>query len=47
MLGDYYKDNPNVAAIVDAAVEVVKWLNSHLFCFRLLNEEQMRTYKKI
>ena len=47
MLGDYYKDNPNVAAIVDAAIEVVKWFNNHSFCLGLLNEEQMTTYKKI
>jgi hypothetical protein len=47
MLGDYYKDNPKVAAIVDAAIEIVKWFNNHSFCLGLLNEEQMTTYKKI
>jgi len=29
MLGDYFKDNPKVAAIVDAAIEIVKWFNNH------------------
>ena len=47
MLGDYYKDNPQVATIVDAAIEVVKWFNNHSFCLGLLNEEQMTTFKKI
>src|SRR5882762_4292062 len=47
MLGNYYKDNPKVAAIVDAAIEVVKWFNNHSFCLGLLNEEQMTTFKKI
>ena|ERR1700676_3041483 len=47
MLGDYYKDNPKVAAIIDAAIEVVKWFNNHSFCLGLLNEEQMTTFKTI
>jgi hypothetical protein len=47
MLGDYYRDNPKVAAIVDAAIEIVKWFNNHSFCLGLLNKEQMTTYKKI
>src|SRR5882762_6840223 len=47
MLGNYYKDNPKVAAIVDVAIEVVKWFNNHSFFLGLLNEEQMTTYKKI
>ena len=47
MLGDYYKDNPKVAAIVDTAIEVVKWFNNHSFCLGMLNEEQLTIYKKI
>ena len=47
MLGDYYKDNPKVAAIIDAAIEVVKWFNNHSFCLGLLNKEQTTTFKTI
>ena len=36
-----------MAAIVDTAIEVVKWFNNHSFCLGLLNEEQMTTFKKI
>jgi hypothetical protein len=46
MLGDYYKKNPKVAAIVDQAVEVVKWFNNHSFCLGKLREEQMVTYRQ-
>jgi hypothetical protein len=46
MLGDYFRDNPKVSAIVDAAIEVVKWFNNHSFCLAHLNKEQMTTYQK-
>jgi NADH pyrophosphatase NudC (nudix superfamily) len=46
MLGDYYKKNPKVAAIVDQAVEVVKWFNNHSFCLGKLREEQMVMYRQ-
>jgi hypothetical protein len=47
MLGDYYKENPKVAALMDTAVEVVKWFNNHSWCLGKLSEEQTTTYKKV
>ena len=44
MLGDYYKQNPCVAAVVDSAIEVIKWFNNHSFALGLLNTEQAITY---
>lgn len=46
MLGDYYKTNPKVAMLVDAAVEVVRWFNNHSWCLEKLSEEQITTYQK-
>lgn len=46
MLGDYYKTNPKVAALIDAAVEVVQWFNNHSWCLEKLGEEQITTYQK-
>jgi hypothetical protein len=45
MLGDYYRDNPKVAAVVDAAIEIVKWFNNHSYCLGKLSEEQLTTYR--
>ncbi|KAL6303689.1 ribonuclease H-like domain-containing protein, partial [Sparassis latifolia] len=47
MLGDYYKHNPQVKTVVDAALEVIKWFNNHLFALGVLNEEQQLMYHKI
>ena len=46
MLGDYYKTNPEVSTLVDAAVEVVRWFNNHSWCLEKLSEEQITTYQK-
>jgi hypothetical protein len=46
MLGDYYKKNPKVVAIIDQAVEVIKWFNNHSFSLGKLSEEQIVTYKQ-
>jgi len=47
MLGDYYKLNPKVSMLVDAAIEVVKWFNNHSYCLGMLNAEQLTMYKKV
>lgn len=47
MLGDYYKENPKVATLVDTAIKVVKWFNNHSWCLGKLGKEQMMTYKKV
>lgn len=47
MLGDYYKANPKVAALVDQAINIVKWFNNHSYCLGMLRAEQLVTYKKV
>ncbi|GBE85739.1 hypothetical protein SCP_0802610 [Sparassis crispa] len=47
MLGDYYKHNPQVKTVVDAALKVIKWFNNHSFALGVLNEEQQLMYHKI
>jgi inactivated superfamily I helicase len=47
MLGDYYKKNPKIAALLDEAIEVIKWFNNHSFALGLFNKEQLATYKEI
>ena len=47
MLGNYYKLNPKVSILVDAAIEVVKWFNNQSYCLGMLNAEQLTMYKKV
>src|SRR5579859_4706982 len=47
MLGDYYKKNPKIAALLDEAIEVIKWFNNHSFALGLFNKEQLATYREI
>ncbi|PCH34657.1 hypothetical protein WOLCODRAFT_79053 [Wolfiporia cocos MD-104 SS10] len=46
ILGDYYKQNPQVKSLVDEAILVIKWFNNHSYALGVLNEEQMSMYKK-
>ncbi|KAJ8595427.1 hypothetical protein M405DRAFT_759096, partial [Rhizopogon salebrosus TDB-379] len=41
ILGDYYKANTDISAVVDNANEIIKWFNNHSFALGLLNTEQV------
>jgi hypothetical protein len=47
MLGDYYKQNPQIAEIVDSAIQIIKWFNHHSFALGLFNAEQLATNKDL
>jgi hypothetical protein len=47
ILGDYYKTNSDITALVDHANEIIKWFNNHSFALGLLNGEQMSMFHKI
>ncbi|KAG1783203.1 hypothetical protein EV702DRAFT_950668, partial [Suillus placidus] len=47
ILGDYYKANRDISAVVDHANEIIKWFNNHSFTLGLLNGEQMSMFHKI
>jgi hypothetical protein len=46
-LGDYYKTNSDITALIDHANEIIKWFNNHSFALGLLNGEQMSMFHKI
>ncbi|OJA09942.1 hypothetical protein AZE42_14003, partial [Rhizopogon vesiculosus] len=47
ILGDYYKANMDISALVDNANGVIKWFNNHSFALGLLNGEQMSMSDKV
>lgn len=40
IVGDYFKDNPHLKAIVNKALEVVKWFNNHGRALGILGDIQ-------
>ncbi|TFY78156.1 hypothetical protein EWM64_g5859 [Hericium alpestre] len=46
ILSDYARKNKQVAEIIDSAMEVVKWFNSHLYAMGVFRVEQRSMYGK-